>query len=116
VDGRISAERAAQNQSLYRTINEKIKQLNQTFAEAGVANSEWICECADTDCTLRLEATLNEYERVRSDPRTFIVSRGHVYPEVERVLAENGRFMIVEKLDQSGQIAEALNPRPTIPN
>ncbi len=115
MDGGISAERAAQNQSLYRTINEKIKELNQTFAEAGVANSEWICECANTDCTLRLTASLNEYERVRSNPRTFIISPGHLYPKVERVVAENDRFMIVEKLDHSGQIAEALNPRPTTP-
>jgi hypothetical protein len=113
VDGGISAERAAQNQSLYRTINERIKELNQTFAQAGVENSEWICECADTDCTLRLSATLSEYETVRSNPRTFMISPGHVYPEVERVLDENDRFMIVEKLAHSGQVAEALNPRPT---
>ena len=113
MDGGISSERAGQNQSLYRTINERIKELNETFAEAGVPNSEWICECADTDCILRLTATLNEYETVRSNPRTFIISPGHVYPEVERVLRENDRFMIVEKLDHSGQIAEALNPRAT---
>ena len=113
MDGGISTERAAQNQSLYRVINEKIKELNQTFAEAGVADSEWICECADTDCTLHLTATLNEYETVRSNPRTFIISPGHLYPEIERVLDENDR-MIVEKLDHSGQIAEALDPRTTV--
>ena len=113
MDGGISAERAAQNQSLYRTINERIKELNQTFAQAGVANSEWICECADTDCTLRLSATLNEYETVRSNPRAFMISPGHVFPEVERVLDENDRFMIVEKIAHSGQVAEALDPRPT---
>jgi len=29
------------------------------------------------------------------------------------VLDENDRFMIVEKLAHSGQVAEALDPRPT---
>lgn len=113
LDGGISSERAARNQSLYRSINEKILELNQTFAEAGIEQSEWICECADTDCTVRIAATLPEYEMVRSNPRTFIIALGHLYPEVERILNENDRFMIVEKVDNGGQIAETLNPRPT---
>jgi hypothetical protein len=109
----ISSERAARNQSLYRAINEKILELNQTLAEAGIESSEWICECADTDCTVRVAATLPEYEMVRSNPRTFIISQGHLYPEVERVLNQNDRYMIVEKIDDAGQIAETLSPRPT---
>jgi hypothetical protein len=113
LDGGISSERAARNQSLYRSINEKIVELNQTFAEAGIADSEWICECADTDCAVRVAATLPEYEMVRSNPRTFIVARGHLYPEVERVLNQNDRYMIVEKIDDAGQIAETLDPRHT---
>jgi hypothetical protein len=113
LDSAISSERAARNQSLYRSINEKVKELNQTFSEAGIADSEWICECANTDCTLRIPASLHEYETVRSNPRTFIISPGHLYPQVERVLNENDRYMIVEKIDHAGQIAETLNPRPT---
>jgi hypothetical protein len=113
MDGGISSERAARNQSLYRSINEKVKELNQIVSDVGFADSEWICECADTDCTVRVEATLPEYEAVRSNPRTFIISPGHLYPEVERVLAQNDRFMTVEKLDHAGQIAETLDPRQT---
>jgi hypothetical protein len=111
--GDISSERAARNQSLYRSINEKFKELNQNFSEAGIADSEWICECADTHCTLRIPASLHEYDAVRSNPRTFIVSPSHVHPEVERVLNQNDRYMIVEKIDRAGQIAETLNPRPS---
>jgi hypothetical protein len=113
VDGGISGERAAHNQSLYRSINEKVKELNQTFSEAGIADSEWICECANTDCTLRIPASLHEYEAVRSNPRTFIISPEHLYPQIERVLNQNDRFMTVEKIDNAGQIAEALDPRRT---
>src|SRR5690242_5117775 len=67
LDRGISSERAARNQSLYRSLNEKILELQQTLAEAGVENAEWICECADTDCTVRVVATLPEYEKVRSN-------------------------------------------------
>jgi hypothetical protein len=113
LDGGINSERAAHNQSLYRSINEKIVELNQTLAEAGSEDSEWICECADTECTARVAATLPEYEMVRSNPRTFIISPGHLYPQVERVLNQNDRYMVVEKIDNAGQIAETLDPRHT---
>jgi hypothetical protein len=113
MDGGISGERAAQNQSLYRSINERVRELNETFAEIGLADSEWICECADTECTFRIPASLHEYETVRSNPRTFIVFPGHLYPQVERVFEENDRFMVVEKIDNAGQLAEVLDPRVT---
>ena len=116
MDGKISAERAAQNQSLYRSINEQITELNEAFSDVFPGSeslSEWICECADTSCSLRIQATRQEYELVRANGRTFIVYPGHVYPEVEGVLGENERFMVVEKFDESGQIAETLDPRTT---
>jgi hypothetical protein len=113
MDGELSSERAAENQSLYRSINESVNDLNQTFAEVTVTpfSGEWICECADTHCMLRIKATLQEYETVRANGRTFLVCPGHVYPEVERVVAENDRFATVEKLSDAGQIAESLDPR-----
>ena len=79
----------------------------------GEGLSEWLCECADTACTLRIQATRQEYELVRANGRTFIVYPGHVYPQVECVLSENERFTIVEKIDDGGQIAESLDPRHT---
>ncbi|HEY2311923.1 MAG TPA: hypothetical protein VGH46_12520 [Gaiellaceae bacterium] len=116
MDGNISAERAAQNQSLYRSVNEQITQLNEAFSEVfpdGDGLSEWICECADTTCSLRVEATRQEYEQVRADGRTFIVYPGHVYPGVEGVLSENERFTVVEKFENGGEVAETLDPRAT---
>ncbi|MGH3053458.1 MAG: hypothetical protein ACRDL7_00595 [Gaiellaceae bacterium] len=115
--GALSGRRAAENQSLYRSVNERIKQLNaelEAIAPDGDAY-EWLCECADTECTLRISATLAEYEGVRGNPRTFIVAPRHLFPEVEHVLDENSRFMIVEKVDNGGEVAEALDPRSTDP-
>ena len=114
MDGNLSGQRAAHNQSLYRSVNERITQLNEAFSEVfpeGDGLSEWICECADTTCTHRVQATRQEYEQVRADGRTFIVFPGHVYSEVERVLGETERFTVVEKLDNGGEIAESLDPR-----
>jgi hypothetical protein len=78
------------------------------FDEALELPSEWVCECADTECTSHISATMQEYEAVRSSPRTFIVHSGHVYPHVEVVVAENERFTIVEKTGDAGEVAEKL--------
>ena len=109
--GTISSQRAAENQSLYRSTNERIKELNAVFDEIASVPSEWVCECADTECISRISATLQEYESVRSNPRTFVVYPGHVYPEVEIVTVENERFAIVKKTGHSGVVAEELDPR-----
>jgi hypothetical protein len=108
MDGTISSQRAAENQSLYRSTNEQIKELNQVFDEIASVPAEWVCECADTECLSRVFATVQEYESVRSNPRTFIVYSGHVYPNVEVVVAENERFTIVEKIGDAGELAEKL--------
>lgn len=113
MDGGISAKRAAENQSRYRSINEDVKTINTVFGDSTQASSEWICECADTACVTHVLVTLREYEAVRTNPRAFIVYPGHSYPKVERVVAENERYVTVEKLDNGGEIAEALDPRQT---
>jgi len=57
MDGGISGKRAAQNQSLYRSINEDVMTINTVFEDVAHASSEWICECADTECATRVLAT-----------------------------------------------------------
>jgi hypothetical protein len=99
-------ERLATNQALYRTVNEKLRALNGAFEEAARIGGEWVCECADTDCTAVVSAQASEYEAIRANPRTFIVYPGHVFPEVERVVGENERFAIVEKFGAGAEVAE----------
>jgi hypothetical protein len=41
------AVRAAQNQSLFREVNERIEELGESF---GTHAREWLCECAHSDC------------------------------------------------------------------
>ena len=41
--------------------------------------------------------TAADFTTAHSAPNLFIVKPGHVYPEVERVVRENGTFFVVEK-------------------
>ena len=67
----------------------------------------FICECADDRCTERLPALdLTVYRRVREQPRLFIVLPGHEDPQLARVVDDRGDYLIVEKIDTAGEVAE----------
>jgi hypothetical protein len=101
--------RAARNEALFRKVNEAI--------ERGVWPGEqdqpirFRCECARLDCNQAVELTPHEYERVRQHPRWFIAVPGHVQPEIERIVERTAGYVLVEKIEQPGALASALDPR-----
>jgi len=110
-DPEVRHVRLAENQVLYRNVNERIEDVNHAFDAVAAIDSEWICECADTSCITRVSASLAEYEAARANSRTFIVAPGHVFPEVERVVQGNERFTVVEKIGAAAEVAEQNYPR-----
>ena len=103
--------RAAQNQSLFREVNEKIELVSQG---ASSMFQEFACECADTECFEKVPLTVEEYEHVRRIPTHFFVKPGHVYRDVELVVETDGRgdrFEVVEKFGEAGTLAVRLDPR-----
>ncbi len=104
--------RVAENQVLFREINERVRALNESLPPA--LEPSWICECSNTGCIERVELTAEEYEDVRAHaPRFFVFpAEAHVEaPEVERVVARNERYWVVEKIGDAARIAEARDPR-----
>jgi len=101
--------RAAENQALFRAVNERIDELNRTFDQFTPYGS-WTCECASTDCIDRVQLTLAEYEEVRAEPTHFAVfpSEPHVFADVERVVGRNDRYWTVEKLGVGAERATEL--------
>jgi transcription initiation factor TFIID subunit TAF12 len=88
-------ERRATTEALFRDVNERIAESAERF---DASDTEFVCECADPDCTHRVEASLAEYEHVRTEPTTFLVVPGHEQDDIERVVSDRGRFRIVEKV------------------
>jgi hypothetical protein len=105
-DGGIQATKAARNQSLWREVNERIKAVAETSAEM-----QFLCECASLDCTETLDLSMAEYERIRSSPVRFPITRGHDFPEVERVVEETDRYAVVQKQGEAAEIVAKLDPR-----
>jgi hypothetical protein len=103
-------ERIARNEATAREINEQIEQ-----GHAGAPAGEQVrilCECGLLDCDRVVAITIAEYEAVRADPRQFAVVRDHVMPEVEEVLAETDRYVLVAKREGTpAAVAVQEDPR-----
>jgi hypothetical protein len=104
-------ERLADNESLFREVNERLKELGESFSVVA-ERAEFICECGDAECTERVSLTLGEYEAIRAEPTRFLVRPGHVAPDIEVVIKEDERHAVVEKRDpEAVEIAERFDPR-----
>lgn len=103
-------ERIARTESLFRDVNERIAESAQRFDSE---NATFVCECSDQACTERVDASLDEYELVRSDGAHFLLRPGHEDTRVERVVERRGaRLAIVEKFNAAiAKTVRSLNPR-----
>jgi hypothetical protein len=102
-------ERIADNEAMFRQVNESIAQGQWPGDEGKPVGFR--CECARLGCNAVIELTMPEYEAVRSNPRRFVIAIGHEVPEAERIVQTSGGYMVVEKLDEAGAVAESSDPR-----
>ena len=99
----------ARTQSLFREVNERVVEMSGF--DVSSAEMRLLCECADEGCVEPIGVAAGEYESVRRDGNRFFVIRGHVYPEIERVVADVDGYQVVEKFGEAGRTAERLDPR-----
>ena len=99
----------AKTEAVFRDVNERIAESAERF---DAESTEFVCECGDANCAHRIEATLEEYEEVRADATTFLLVPGHEQPDIERVVANRGRFHVVEKMHEAVRATvRRLDPR-----
>jgi hypothetical protein len=105
------ARRIGRNEALYRSINERIEALNETFGTLAESMTV-VCECGDSSCARQIELDPGTYERVRSDPTQFVVVPGHEMPDVEDVVEETATYAILRKHPGTPEeLARATDPR-----
>lgn len=91
------SERIAENELLFRQINDQIKSLDRAFGVGDGELQSFFCECGSGDCASRIQLTMAEYERLRIDPVTFAVVDGHEHPEIETVVERHDRYTMIRK-------------------
>jgi hypothetical protein len=106
----VTETRLAKNEVFFRDLNESIRGAVDRYGTDGHVY-EFICECSNPACTDRVSLTTAEYERVRSDPRRFVIASGHDVAAIEIVVAAHGDHEIVEKSGLAAEVAAELDPR-----
>ena len=100
--------RIAKTESRFREVNERIA---ESADEVGREQAALVCECADPECGHLIEASLEDYEQVRSDGARFVVAPEHHVPEHEEVIESRPGYRIIQKLQAVGETARRRNPR-----
>lgn len=98
-------ERLLRNEVVFRRVNERLKELGEAFSVVS-ESAQFICECSDPACTEHVEMTLDEYERVRTHSARFFMMPTHEKGEIETVVLETDRYVVVQK--PPGELAEAV--------
>ena len=103
--------RIGRNEALFRKVNEQVEIVNEAFG--GVTGDfAVVCECGDAGCIKQLRVSHAVYERVRSDPRLFIILPGHEIPEAEDIVERSEEYDIVQKHEgEPAELARELDDR-----
>jgi hypothetical protein len=107
--GEAREERLANNEILFRSVNESIQELAVSLG--GGDDYEFICECSARGCAERVRLTRVEYEHVRAEGTRFFVLPGHENAEVEQVVETRAAYLVVEKDGHAGIVADLADPR-----
>ncbi|HSL64214.1 MAG TPA: hypothetical protein VK874_06095 [Gaiellaceae bacterium] len=103
------ARRVGLNEALFREVNERIRDVSESFVSAPQELSI-VCECGHLDCAEQISIPVGEYERVRAQPTTFAVLPGHVIPDLEDVVETTDGYVVVRKREGApAQLARELD-------
>ena len=96
------ARRLAQNEVLFREVNENIVGMERrAHLDAG-----FVCECSHLDCAEVIPISVEEYELIHRERARFVMVRAHVVPEIERVISDLQSYVVVQKVGPGRPVAE----------
>jgi hypothetical protein len=108
----LSDERLAKNEILFRAVNERLDEIGGVVPWQ--SETDYLCECSDTDCIETIPLKKEEYEHARSRPTVFFVLPGHERPTLEKIIEEREHHLLVEKVVAVNAVIQA-DPRADEP-
>ena len=94
------AERAARNEEVFRSVNERIQEAAERHGRDVALRFH--CECGQASCFDTIDLMPDAYERVTNgDGYRFIVLRGHEELAIERVVERHDGWLVVEKFGEA---------------
>jgi hypothetical protein len=104
------ARRVGENEALFRSVNEQVRGLNETFLVRDTLRI--VCECGEQSCVEQIEIEPAAYEALRADSTLFAVKPGHEIPDLETVVVRHEGYSVVCKdRGEPEEIARETDPR-----
>ena len=99
------------NEAIFREANERIREVNETFATL-TDELILVCECGHGTCAEQISMKPGNYEALRARPADFVIVPGHEIRDVEEVIARDEEYAIVRKKEGiPRRVAEVTDPR-----
>jgi len=89
-------ERAAQNELVFRTVNEQIAAMADRFPSL-LSEIDVVCECADPACLSTIRLRTADYGAIRNSESDFVVLAGHEREDIEDVVRRSQHYLVVRK-------------------
>jgi hypothetical protein len=95
--------RAAQNELVFRAVNEQILKMTDRFREQ-LSNIDVVCECSDATCVGTIRVRAEEFTKFERQEAIFVVLPDHEDTSVEAVVERKKDYVVVRKfsLDTDG--------------
>ena len=88
--------KARENEERFAAANGHIRETAASL-EMNLAPVPFLCECSDLRCTKIIQLSLAAYESARAHAGAFLLLSGHDDARVERIIARNDGYVLVEK-------------------
>jgi hypothetical protein len=97
-----SPRRLRENEEIMEAVNRKaeaaLKRIRREDGFDADSPMDLFCECSDLQCRGRIRILPARFHELHRDPEQFVVLPGHEIPEIERVVGEEGVFLVVRKI------------------
>ena len=103
------AERAARNEEVFRSINERI--------EAGAemhrisVPEQFHCECDRVGCSEFVAIRPAEYHQIVEKRYHFVTAPDHIDPRVEQLSESHDTYWVVEKIGEAREAIDRQHPQ-----
>jgi len=103
------AQRAARNEEIFRTVNDRIDQsAQQQEVESPLP---FHCECDDAGCFGKIDIRPSQYERIVAHRYRFVLIPGHEDPRVERIVERHDAYVVAEKIGEARERIDRDHPQ-----
>jgi hypothetical protein len=85
--------RVAQNQRLFRSVDDRMLELGGKLDGSSLQELEFACECAENTCVEKIRLRALDFGEI--DENQFVVLPGHELLDVEDVIGKHDGYLIV---------------------